>query len=299
MKTIDSFISQEVSNRKIKKRIDRDVCVKSYYASYPELKELDEMIVEARRYAFLNIIRKQTDSALAFSKEDELTKARDRLLVTQNIDPDYDEEKTICWKCQDSGYIHKEGSVTKVCECMQNQLEACYQTSGMQDYESIRLTGYGKKYTTSTKREQIRLDLVTMLAMEDISRQKTTLCIYSDLAGTGKTYLSVCIAKVAIGVCKSAFYCKAEAFGDSYAEDYSQRMNDYKNCDVLVIDDFSSDATKLSKTASALSEILEVRGTKKLLTILTTRETIDSLLNDVDYRIEGKLRTAKILGETK
>ena len=76
-------------------------------------------------------------------------------------------------------------------------------------------------------------------------------------------------------------------------------MDSCKNCDMLIVDDFSSDVAKLFKTASALSELLEIRNMKGALTILVTREPVSELRDDIDYRIEGKLRSARVLGDIK
>ena len=298
MKTIDDYIKESISYRKILNKIRRDDNVREVYEKYPDLAKIDEEIIASRKDVMIRILRKENRSENEFEREDKLLLKREDFIREHGIDSNFDSPCVTCNLCKDIGYVLNEKGSKRVCSCMNQEYEECVLASGMQDYESIRLEGYSKSKSSSRIREAVKKEICDLLAAE-ASDRATSICIYSDYASSGKTYLAICLCKLAIMTCRSAYYCKAESLGNFSDDGYYGLMDSCKNCDMLIVDDFSSDVAKLFKTASALSELLEIRNMKGALTILVTREPVSELRDDIDYRIEGKLRSARVLGDIK
>ena len=292
MKTIKELINESLTEVSATRDIQRQQRISRVYKDYPELKEIDDQIVTVRNSRFIAVIDKDERLIKRYDiAEEELQAKRDRIMARNRIDPDFDLEKSICDKCDDTGFCKGSDGTLKVCSCRKNELEMCYEQSGMGDYSSYKMKNYRDDYLGETSsRKKIRNELLkVMLGIEDDG--KSTLCIYSAPPQSGKTFLSVCVCKTAINLGKSAFYVKCEDLSSLGTD----TLEGLKHIDFLIIDDFADEVTLHNNVGSILNSILETRAAAKLTTVLVSPFPKSELISKCDMRISGKLSSAKLI----
>lgn len=295
MKTIKELISESLSEVAAASDIARQENIKRVYKQFPELKEIDDQILEVRNSRFIAVIDKDERLVKRFDiAEEELQIKRDRIISINNIDPGFDLPKSICEKCGDTGFTKGNDGTLKVCSCRKKELEMCYEMSGMADYSSYKMKNYRDDYLGDTiGRKKMKNELLkVMLGMND-GEDKSSLCVYSAPPQTGKTFLAVCVCKTAINLGKSAYYVKCEDLS-SLGQDTIEGL---KRVDFLVIDDFVDEVTLFKNVGSVLNFILETRTAAKLPTILVTPITKSELVSKCDMRISSKIQTAKLISK--
>ena len=292
MKTIKGLSAAGLAETEAARRIRRDETVRRVYEEYPELRDIDGRIIDIRKDRLIATIDHDERLAKRYDIEEEsLISQREQIIRDNGIDPGFDMEKSICTKCGDTGFVKGKDGTPKVCSCKQHELEECYESCGLGDYSSFTMKNYRDDYLGEPeKRSEIKKQMLrVMLGMGDAASK--SLWIYSGAPQTGKTYLSVCMAKTAISLGKSAFYTKCENLS-SLDDD---TVEDIKRIDFLIIDDFADDVTLHGDIGSVLNSILEIRTAAGLCTILVSALPVTELINGCDMRVSGKLgRAGKI-----
>ena len=289
MKTIKGLIAAGLAETEAARRITRDEAMKRVYDKYPELKDIDGRIIDIRKDRLIATIDHDERLAKRYDIEEEsLIAQREQIISDNGIDPEFDTEKSICTKCNDTGFVKGKDGTPKVCSCKQSELEECYESCGLGDYTSFTMKNYRDDYLGEPeRRSEIKKQMLkVMLGMGDASSK--ALWLYNGAPQTGKTYLSVCIAKTAISLGKSAFYTKCENLS-SLDDD---TIEDIKRIDFLIIDDFADDVTLHGDTGSVLNSILEIRTAAGLCTVLVSALPVTDLINGCDMRVSGKLKRA-------
>ena len=292
MKTIKGLIAAGLAETEAARRIIREESMMRVYKDHPDLKEIDGRIIDIRKDRLIAAIDHDDRLAKRYDIEEEsLIAKRDMLIRDNGIDPEFDMEKPICTKCGDTGFVKGKDGTPKVCSCKEAELEECYESCGLGDYTSFTMKNYRDDYLGEPdKRSEIKKKMLrVMLGMGE--EATNALWLYSGAPQTGKTYLSVCIAKLAISLGKSAFYTKCE----NLASFENDTIEDIKKMDFLVIDDFADDVTLHGDIGSVLNNVLEVRTASGLCTILVSALTLTELVGGCDMRVSGKLgRAGKI-----
>ena len=293
MKTIKELINESLTEVSATRDIQRQQRISRVYKDYPELKEIDDQIVTVRNSRFIAVIDKDERLIKRYDiAEEELQAKRDRVMARNRIDPEFDMEKSICDKCGDTGFCKGSDGTVKVCSCRKNELEMCYELSGMGDYYSYKMKNYRDDYLgESAGRKKFRNELLKVMLGIDEEDNKSSLCIYSAPPQSGKTFLSVCVCKTAINLGKSAYYVKCEDLSTLGTD----TLEALKNIDFLIIDDFADEVTLHNNVGSVLNSILETRAAGRLTTVLVTPFPKSELISKCDMRISGKLSTAKLI----
>ncbi|MCR5804823.1 MAG: hypothetical protein K6G47_11235 [Clostridia bacterium] len=292
MRTIDMIISATLSNRDTVKQIERDERVLRTYEKYPELQKIDNNLKDNIRANLMKILDDELDpNNLHDDEESKLIEKREQFLKVNCISSDFDKLWPVCEKCGDTGFIRK-GSIRRVCNCMRDELEEAFGEAGLGDFASVRPSLLDEKAVKNqeNKRKEARSKLDSVMASL-IENKKQKALIYHDKAQTGKTYLSICFTKVAIGCGFSGCYVKMdELIGAS-----DEKVSDYKYCDFLVIDDFSSTLTNNFKIRFALDRILETRLNNGKFTLIIMNESPSEAVDKSDEKIAAKLSRLECL----
>ena len=232
MKTIKELIREGLTEVAATRDINRQESIKRVYKEYPDLKDIDDQILEVRNSRFIAVIDNDERLIKRFDVvEEELMTKRDKIIARNNIDPDFDSEKNICDKCGDTGFTKGSDGTVKVCSCRKKELEMCYEQSGMADYSSYKMKNYRDDYLgDAAGRKKIKNELLKVLLGLSESDEKSSLWIYSAAPQSGKTFLSVCVCKTAINLGKSAYYGKCE----DLAVIGTDTLDDIKRIDFLV-----------------------------------------------------------------
>ena len=292
MKTIKELIRESLTEVAATKDIRRQESIKSVYKQFPELKEIDDQILDVRNSRFIAVIDNDERLIKRFDiAEEDLFTKRDKIIARNNIDPEFDIEKCICEKCNDTGFYVNSKGFMKVCQCRSKELAECYELSGMADYTSYKMENYRADYLgDAKKREKIRSDLLRFMSGRN-EDSESHLCVYSSAPQTGKTFLSIVVCKTAIDLGKSAYYAKCEDLANLGTD----TLEALKHIDFLVIDDFADMVTHFQNVGSVLNTLLETRAAANLNTVLVTPFPVTELVKKCDMRISGKLQSAKTI----
>lgn len=295
MKTIKELINESLTEVAASKEILRDENIKRVYKACPELKDIDSQILDIRNSRFIAVIDKDERLIKRFDiAEEELIAKRDKIMQRNQIDPEFDSVKTICDKCNDTGFTTGTDGTPKVCSCRKRELETAYEYSGMADYSSYKMKNYRDDYLgDASGRKKIKNELLKVLLGLTDNDGRTSLWVYSAPPQTGKTFLAISVCKTAINLGKSSYYAKCEDLQATGAD----TLEDLKKIDFLVLDDFADSVTLTNNVGSILNNILEVRGASGLPTVLVTPFPKSELVNKCDMRISGKLQSAGLISK--
>jgi len=294
MKTIKELINESLTEVAAMSEIRREENIRRVYKACPDLKEIDDQILNIRNSRFIAVIDKDERLIKRFDiAEEELQVKRDKIIQRNNIDPEFDVAKHVCDKCGDTGFAKGSDGTMKVCSCRKRELEMSYEYSGMGDFSSYKMKNFRDDYLGDAKsRKAIRNELLkVMLGMTE--DDKTSLWVYSAPPQSGKTFLAICVCKTAINLGKSTYYTKCEDLQVIGTD----TLEDLKRIDFLVLDDFADSVTMTNNVGSILNSILEVRAASKLPTVLVTPFTKNELVSKCDMRISGKLKSAKLISK--
>ncbi len=294
MKTIKELINESLTEVAAMSEIRREENIRRVYKACPDLKEIDDQILNIRNSRFIAVIDKDERLIKRFDiAEEELQVKRDKIIQRNNIDPEFDVTKHVCDKCGDTGFAKGSDGTMKVCSCRKRELEMSYEYSGMGDFSSYKMKNFRDDYLGDAKsRKAIRNELLkVMLGMTE--DDKTSLWVYSAPPQSGKTFLAICVCKTAINLGKSTYYTKCEDLQVIGTD----TLEDLKRIDFLVLDDFADSVTMTNNVGSILNSILEVRAASKLPTVLVTPFTKNELVSKCDMRISGKLKSAKLISK--
>ena len=140
MKTIKELISESLTEVAASREINREESIRRVYKACPELKDIDDQILNVRNNRFIAVIDKDERLIKRFDiAEEELQAKRDKIILRNNIDPEFDVIKNICDKCGDTGFTKGSDGTLKVCSCRKRELETCYENSGMADFTSYKM----------------------------------------------------------------------------------------------------------------------------------------------------------------
>lgn len=198
-----------------------------------------------------------------------------------------------CADCQDTGYINGER-----CHCFrQRTIRLLYAQSNLQELlsrENFSTLSYdyykGEDLANFKKAAETSLNFV-----KDFPSYRNL--IFFGTVGTGKSFLSGCIAKELLDQGYSVIYFSAIGLFSLLAQ-YSFQTNDkemlYKtyqdlyNCDLVIVDDLGTEVTN-SFTNSQFFSFLNERHLRRKATVINTNLGIEDLKNRYSERILSRL----------
>jgi DNA replication protein DnaC len=270
-------------------------------ANLPEVIEIEKEIARLCLKLSISILnnKENKDNYLKELKE-RVTDFRIRkseLLVSNNYPIDYLELHYRCTKCKDTGFIGNNR-----CMCYKQKLVELYYTNSdlkeilkKNNFETFNLELYSYHKTGNepiSPRKNIE-DIASKAwnFIEKFSSNDENLLFLGN-PGTGKTFLSNCVAKELLDRGYLVIYRTAEALihdlkhirfnNDDTLEDL------LLNCDLLIIDDLGSEQiTDFSKTE--LFNLLNRRLLKKNKMLISTNYDLEDLLKIYSERISSRL----------
>lgn len=270
------------------------------YTKVPRIKTLDTQI----RKAFFDLstspfrdvgdIDKYTTELKA--KVTDLKFNKSELLVANGFPIDYIDPIYICRKCSDTGFI---GHIK--CECFQKNLVRVY-------YDSSELKNTLKTHNFS----RFRLDLFDNHRYEDMDSPRRNMerilektrsyidnfgvsdenLFFYGSAGTGKTFLTDCIASELLSRGYLVIYKTADDLITSLRDikfDKNEMLDEaLTNCDVLIIDDLGTESNSdFSRTE--FYNILNKKLLKNKKMIISSNFSLEKLMQRYSERITSRL----------
>ena len=243
-----------------------------------------ELLLDGQTSALIDL-----KEAIALLKEQKVA-----LLLQAGLPADYLQVPYICKDCQDTGLYNGEK-----CHCFkQASLSLLYDQSNLKDYlESTDFSMVSDKYYTGQDLVHFRDSYQKSINfVNNFKNDYQNLCFYGTV-GTGKSFLSGCIAKSLMKEGHSVIYFSASGlidFFSRYAFDYKSReeseeaYQDIYNCDLLIIDDLGTELTN-SFSVSRLFTCLNERALRKKSIIISTNLSLEELHDRYSDRIFSRL----------
>ncbi len=223
-----------------------------------------------------------------------LSESKARLLAASGFPTDYLEPIYDCPDCQDTGYING-----KKCHCFrQAEISLLYEQSNisrMLEKENFSVLSYRYYEGEDLIRFQNAVDECKKF-IGNFSFHYHNLLFYGTV-GTGKSFLSGCIAKELLEMGNSVIYFSAVGFFEALSHlsfDYKNKeelhnvYEDFYQCDLLIIDDLGTELTNNFVT-SQLFSCLNERHMRKKSTIISTNLSLEELRNRYSDRIFSRI----------
>ena len=248
------------------------------------------------------------DHALAEMKSrlHDLSAQKKQLLKENGFPPDFLDPIFTCPLCQDTGYRGSEK-----CSCLKQKIiDLLYQQSNLSGLllsENFSTLSYDYYEGEDLRRFKAAADAAQKFA-QDFKMDYQNLFFYGTV-GTGKSFLSNCIAKELLDKGHSVIYFSAGACFDLLAksvfdheskEELSGLKEDLSSCELLIIDDLGTELTN-AFVASSLFALLSDRHLLKRSTIISTNlslaELRDRYSDRIFSRISSQFQIYKLTGQ--
>lgn len=224
----------------------------------------------------------------------ELSQKRTALLRENGFPDDYLSPVYECEQCHDTGYISN-----RKCSCFRAaEINLIYEQSHIKNMlmtENFNALSYeyyaGEDLEKFTKAVQICQNFV-----KSFNKDYRNLFFYGTV-GTGKSFLSCCVAKELIDHGNLVIYFSASqlfdilsksTFDKDSREASSGISDDICDCDLLIIDDLGTELTN-SFVSSQLFSCLNNRHLRKKATIITTNLSLGELRDRYSDRIFSRI----------
>lgn len=287
------YLRQEETNALAKRRAEIE-------KKLPWILELEKRIGKLCVDMSLQLLRPMEDKEKFLEeRRKEITVLRAKMgegLCSSGYEVDYLTHRYNCIHCKDTGYV---GSVR--CSCFKKQLVRIYFEGSplkpllkINNFDTFNLEYFSPRRDGEKESARKNMDRNVSLAWSFINtfnEPGSNLLFYGN-SGTGKTFLSYCIAKELL----DKGYLVVYKTSDELLKDLKQiRFNDGEaleelllQCDLLIIDDLGTEPINdFSKTE--LFNLLNKRllGSKKM--IVSTNHTLETLSLTYSERITSRL----------
>lgn len=223
-----------------------------------------------------------------------LSHEKKKLLRDAGYPDDYLEPIYDCPLCKDTGFI--EG---RKCSCFkQAVINLLYQQSNIK--EMLKEENFSKlsmEYYIGEDLQRFSHAVEgSKKFIEDFHLDYHNLFFYGTV-GTGKSFLSNCIAKELMDKGYSVIYFSSSRLFDTLSkmtfeyqskEELNRIYDDLYNCDLLIIDDLGTELTN-SFVASSLFSCLNERQLRKNPTIISTNLSLEELSKRYSERIFSRI----------
>lgn len=284
--------------RQAKARQDLEKRTSLILAKVPEYRELSEKI-SALSLSSAGRYLEGDESALAsFKKElSDLRQKKEELLslagfTLSDLSPSY-----FCPDCKDTGYIGHEK-----CHCFKRQIvDLLYEQSNIK--ELLKTNNFSTLSYEYYSGEDLERFKNSVRACKDFivrfNFDYHNLFFYGTV-GTGKSFLSGCIAKELIDLGHSVIYFSASGLFERLArntfhsdskEELTELYEDLYSCDLLIIDDLGTEITNHFSSSQFFS-CLNERILRKKSIIISTNLSLQDLRDRYSDRIFSRITSS-------
>ena len=204
-----------------------------------------------------------------------------------------------CPDCKDTGYINGEK-----CHCFrQEEISILYDQSHLQlltrtqNFDTLRADFYKGE---DLKRFRAARNVSLHFARQ-FGREYSNLYFFGTV-GTGKSFLSVCIAREVLSAGYSVLYFSAASLFDRLAglvynyrsrDDFEHFVDDLYHCDLLIIDDLGTELTNQFVSAQLFACINE-RHLNRKPTVISTNLSLEDLQKRYSDRVFSRITSGYI-----
>ncbi|MCR4788090.1 MAG: ATP-binding protein [Lachnospiraceae bacterium] len=227
-------------------------------------------------------------------KIDALSEKRAALLKEAGYPEDYIKVRYDCPDCSDTGYING-----RKCHCLKqkivNILYSQSHISELLEEDNFSTLSYDYYKDADLDRFRAAADAARIFA-DDFDKDYQNL-LFCGTVGTGKSFLSCCIAKQLLDSGHCVIYFSAielfERLSDIMFDrgDPGELMSvreDLYNCDLLIIDDLGTELTN-NAVAAELFSLLNERHLLHRSTVISTNLSLEDLKDRYEDRIFSRI----------
>lgn len=224
----------------------------------------------------------------------DLSAMKEQLLTASGLPATYLEPIYDCPDCQDTGFINGVK-----CHCfLQRMTSILYEQSNirrMLEQENFDSLSYD--YYEGEDLLHFQNAVKNCTAFVDSFPSDYRNLFFYGTVGTGKSFLSGCVARELIEKGHSVIYFSASGLMDvlsRYSFDYKNKESLYNtyedlyNCDLMIIDDLGTEMTN-SFVTSRLFSCLNERHLRKKATIISTNLSLEELRDRYSDRIFSRI----------
>ncbi len=285
----------------------RELRIKDVYDKVPRIKDIEASIASTAVRRAKELLFKDAETKLARKLANDITTLsleKAELLKSNGFSADYMELWFQCAECKDTGYIGN----TK-CKCFrQAVIDMLYTQSNLkqilvnENFSTFTLEYYDNvtpnPITGLTPYQNMQKVHKTCVQFTEEFPASRNLLFYGE-TGTGKTFMTNCIAKELIEKSFSVIYLTAislfdlferQTFGSDPEDAVSTKdLEQYLfDCDLLIIDDLGTESPN-SFTNSRLFYCLNERLLRNKSTIISTNLTLDTINSLYSERIASRI----------
>ncbi len=288
-----------VNNQAEQSRRHMEVCTK-----IPQFAALETELMKNGTRLLSCVLDKNCNFEEVKTSIRELQKKKAELLVKNGFDERYLDDIYTCEMCRDTGFV--EG---KRCVCLKNLISKnigknSNLTEFMREctFENFDMSLFVNQGENSQKvlkvMQMVCNNAMTFAETFDVSHENILLM---GNAGTGKTFVSSCIANRALERGKTVFYQTAFKLFETFESAKFKREDDEApdivkyvyDVDLLIIDDLGTEFVT-QFTAASLFDIINTRIISGKSTIISTNLDFDTLTEMYSSRI-----ASRFIGEYK
>lgn len=265
------------------------------FSTLPEYKELSGAIASLSVKHARMLLDGDEDALDTLKAElSALSNKKKALLALAGFPQDYLDPIYTCRDCQDTGYINNEK-----CRCLrQREISLLYEQSNIQELisrENFDTLSYSYYQGDDLKRFETAVS-VSKSFVAGFSKHYQNLFFYGTV-GTGKSFLSGCIAKELLASGYSVIYFSANglfeqlsnySFNTKMKESLYNFYKDLYNCDLVIIDDLGTEVTN-SFVTSQLFGLLNERHLRQKATIISTNLGLEELRDRYSDRVFSRI----------
>lgn len=265
------------------------------YERIPKYSELEDRTASLSVAQGKKLLSGDADALETLRKDlTRLKEEKKQLLLDAGFPADYLEPVYSCPDCRDTGYRNREK-----CHCFrQAEISLLYEQSGIQDLlKQNNFTLLSYEYYAGEALALFQNAVKTCRSfIKNFNSDYHNLFFYGTV-GTGKSFLSCCVAKELMDQGYSVIYFGATGLFDLlsdaafHTQNRDERQNAYADlyqCDLLIIDDLGTELTN-QFTSSQLFSLLNERHLGKKSTLVSTNFTLAQLRDRYSDRIFSRI----------
>ena len=224
----------------------------------------------------------------------QLKSQKEALLKNAGLSPDYLDIPYICQDCEDTGYINGQK-----CHCFKQQaLSLLYDKSNLREYlDSLDFSMVSDQYYEGEDLVHFKDSYQKSINFVNNFKNDYQNLYFYGTVGTGKSFLSGCIAKALLQNGYSVIYFSAAGLMDVIAKysfnrkqdlDFEAVYQDIYDCDLLIIDDLGTESIN-DFTVSQLFTCLNERFLRKKSVVISTNLSLKELRDYYSERIFSRI----------
>jgi DNA replication protein DnaC len=300
IKGYEKDLTSIYENIKIEEQKNLNNRRKEIEEKYPEILQLDNLIQKKSLNLSLSILKGLDENSLKKIKE-EITDLRFKkceALVSRGYSQEYLSLHYRCPKCKDEGYI----GINK-CSCYKKKLiELYYKDSDLEDtlkeinFNALDISLFSNhkisddKFTPRKNIENI-IQYLKGDFIHNFNNTNDNILFYGD-SGTGKTFLSCCVAKELLDEGYLVVYRTIDELiknlRDIRFNGNMELENFLINCDLLIIDDLGAEQIT-DFSATEFFNLLNKKLLKKKKMLISTNLTLFDIRKTYTERISSRL----------